>query len=83
MFRPYRAIIRLYKITVLYKVQAVVLPAGTRGLQFNIYQNINCDKIDIKYRYDSITHLRFSCACVRARARVCVACGRVVVHHMD
>ena len=40
MFRPYRSIIRLYKIKVLDKVNAVVLPAGFCGLQFNIQSNL-------------------------------------------
>ena len=37
MFRPYRIIIRLYKIMVLDNVHAVVLSAVSRGLKFNIY----------------------------------------------
>jgi len=40
MFRPYRAIIRLYKIMVLDKVHVVVLPAVSRGLQYTIYTKI-------------------------------------------
>jgi len=53
---------RAYKMMLLVKVHAAVLPAEYRGLQFIIYENIKCDKIginDILYQFYHILYFIF------------------------
>jgi len=69
---------QFYKILVLTKVHAVELPTGSRGLQFNIWLNILCNKIGIKCRYDCITRVCVCvCLCVCLCVCVCVCVWRV------